>query len=84
MTKEAKAPIPRTSAGLRDALFEEMDALRNGTTNSTKANATAKIAMAIVGTVEMELAVHKVMSKIPQDQPKIGSLPTLSLTSASE
>ena len=35
--------VARTSAGLRNALFDELDGLRSGTTNATKANATAKL-----------------------------------------
>lgn len=40
----ATSPTIRTSAGLRDALFDELDSLRNGTTNPAKANAVAKLA----------------------------------------
>ena len=82
MSEETKNPLPivsRTSAGLRNALFDELDNLRAGTTNATKANATARIAAAIVGTVEMELEVHRVMSKLPKDQQVMTSLPPLTL-----
>lgn len=58
-------PVGRTSAGLRDALFDELDDLRNGRTNATNANATAKLAASIVATVEMEIEVHKMLSKQP-------------------
>lgn len=73
--------IPRTSAGLRSALFDELDALRGGSSNPAKANATAKLATAIVSTVEMELEVHRTMSKIakPADS---ASLPPLTLAVA--
>lgn len=52
-------PVVRTSAGLRDALFDALDGLRNGTTNAATANAVAKLADQVVQTVHMELAVHK-------------------------
>ena len=52
-------PIARTSAGLRDALFDELDGLRAGTTNPGKANATAKLADQIINTVRMELDVER-------------------------
>lgn len=74
--------VPRTSAGLRNALFDELDGLRGGTTNATKANATAKLAAAIVSTVEMELEVHKVMNKLPKDRPAAATLPPLVLSDA--
>ena len=52
-------PIARTSAGLRDALFDELDGLRAGRTNAAKANATSKLADQIVNTVRMEMDVEK-------------------------
>jgi hypothetical protein len=53
------APVNRTSAGLRDAIFDEIDAIRNGTSNPTRANAVAKLATGIVETVRMELEVQR-------------------------
>ena len=52
-------PIVRTSAGLRDAIFDEIDAIRGGTSNPTRANAVAKLATGIVETVRMELEVQR-------------------------
>lgn len=60
--KQAEAPLSmteRTSAGLRTALFDELDGLRKGTVNATRANAVAKLATTIVETVRMELDVAK-------------------------
>lgn len=61
MTKATKglAPVSRSSAGLRDAMFDEIDALRDGTGNPTRANAVSKLAMTIVETVNMEMAVQR-------------------------
>ena len=56
-------PITRTSAGLRDAIFDELDAIRNGSSNPTKANAVAKLAMGIVETVRMEVEVQQHLRK---------------------
>lgn len=53
------SPIVRTSAGLRDAIFDEIDSIRAGTSNPTRANAVAKLAMGVVETVRMELEVHR-------------------------
>ena len=65
MSKAEKigAPIVRTSAGLRDALFDELDALRSGSTNPAKANAVAKLADQVIATVKMELDVQKHIAK---------------------
>lgn len=56
-------PVVRTSAGLRDALFDELDALKSGETNPAKANATAKLAGGIIDTVKMEMDVQKHVAK---------------------
>lgn len=74
-TNMAKNEVPelkeaeRTSAGLRSALFDELDGLRKGTSNATKANAVAKLCMTIVETVRVELDVAKYAEKhknVPQ------------------
>lgn len=62
MTKTAEViptPIVRTSAGLRDAIFDEIDGIRNGSSNPTRANAVAKLAAGVVETVRMELEVQR-------------------------
>jgi hypothetical protein len=58
-TVEVGNPVSRSSAGLRDAIFDEIDAIRNGTGNPTRANAVAKLAAGIVETVRMELEVQR-------------------------
>lgn len=58
-TEVTAATVNRTSAGLRDAIFDEIDAIRNGTSNPTRANAVAKLATGIVETVRMELEVSR-------------------------
>lgn len=47
--------VTRTSAGLRDALFEELEALRNGTSDPKRAHAVAKLASAVIDTVRLEM-----------------------------
>lgn len=58
-------PVVRTSAGLRNALFDELDGIRQGTSNTARANAVAKLAGQLVETVRMELEVHRHMQKMP-------------------
>lgn len=58
-TIPAQPAITRSSAGLRDAIFDEIDAIRNGTGNPTRANAVAKLASTVVETVRMELEVQR-------------------------
>lgn len=47
-------PASRTSAGLRNALFDEIDALRRGDGDPQKANAVAQLAKAILMTAQLE------------------------------
>ena len=54
-TEPMMANVSRSSAGLRDAIFDEIDAIRNGTGNPTRANAVAKLAAGIVDTVRVEI-----------------------------
>jgi hypothetical protein len=58
-TNQINSPVARSSAGLRDAIFDEIDAIRGGESNPTRANAVAKLASGIVETVRMELEVQK-------------------------
>jgi hypothetical protein len=52
-------PIQRTGAGLRDALFDEIDQLRAGKGNASKAMAIAKLTAQILNVVSVELKAHK-------------------------
>ncbi len=57
-------PVARTSAGLREAIFDEIDAIRNGTGNPTRANAVAKLATGIVETIRMEIEVQRHLQRM--------------------
>lgn len=51
----SKTPeVIRTSIGLRDALFDEIDALRNGESNPSRASAMSKLAVQIINSAKME------------------------------
>jgi hypothetical protein len=52
-------PIERTSAGLRDVLFDELEALRNGVSDPVQSKAVAGLAAAILHSVNTELSVFK-------------------------
>lgn len=70
----AKAPVQRTSQGLRNALFDELDGLRAGKTTPTMANATAKLVGEIVNTVQLELNVAKFVNRSHKSTPKFATL----------
>ena len=64
MAKDAATNIERTSDGLRNALFDELDALRNGKSSPTQANAVAKLSASIVETVRMEIDVQRFAARM--------------------
>lgn len=57
--KLAKTPITRSTSGLRTALFEEMEALRQGTSNAQRARSVAMMANSILQSVQVEIEYHK-------------------------
>lgn len=62
---EVQSPVIRTSAGLRDAIFDELDAIRSGHSNPARANTVARLASSIVETVQMELEVQRHLKALP-------------------
>lgn len=57
-------PLGKTSVGLRDTLFEAMDALRRGEIEAYEARGMASLAHAICKTVQLEIEVEKLRSGI--------------------
>lgn len=58
--------MDRTSVGLRNALFDEIDALRGGRSNPARARALAMLANTALASVEVEIEYHKYVSDIQQ------------------
>jgi hypothetical protein len=59
--------IARHTWGLRDALFEEWEALRKGKVTVAQARATAALAGAILKSVEVELAYVDHVNRVEKD-----------------
>lgn len=55
--------VDRTSAGLRDALFDAIDGLRAGTLPPDEATALAKLSREICATVKLEIDVHRLKTE---------------------
>lgn len=53
------SPITRSTSGLRTALFEEMEALRQGSSNAQRARSVAMMANSILQSVQVEIEYHK-------------------------
>lgn len=73
--------VTRTSQGLRDALFDEIDNLRGGRSNPQRASAIAKLAVQIIGTVHMDIEYQKHVASTPNAAPAV-PLPAIELGKA--
>lgn len=79
MAAKAKA-TSRTTHGLRDVLFDEIDALRTPDADPRRALAVAKLAQQIIGTAKVELEFHRTMQELANQGANV-SLGTLALGS---
>ena len=61
---EEVTSMDRTSAGLRNAVFDEIDFLRNGTSNPSRARSIAMLANTVLKSVEVEIEFNKYVSDI--------------------
>jgi hypothetical protein len=69
-------PVARTSAGLRDALFDAIDGVRSGKLDPHRAKALAGLAREVVNTVKLEIDIHKLGKPIKaEDAFYIAALP---------
>jgi hypothetical protein len=59
-----KSSLVRNTSGLRDALFEEWEALRDGSSNPARARSIAMMANTILQSVQVEIEYHKYVSAI--------------------
>jgi hypothetical protein len=59
--------IGRTSAGLRDALFDALQRVRDGEMAPEDAKAFAGLSKEIVSTVKLEIDVAKLRNEFPAD-----------------
>lgn len=66
----------RTSAGLRDILFDEIEALRQPKGNPQRALAVSALARQIIGTVEAEIRFQQMLAAVKGSDPEkmLGSM----------
>lgn len=67
--------VKRTSQGLRDALFDELDALRNGESTPQRAAATSKLAVQIINSANMEIEFQKYVRSNPTEKKNLLGAP---------
>lgn len=74
--KPLEAPVARTSAGLRDSLFDELNALRRGESNAARARSVAMLANSILQSLHAEIEYHKYVADVSKSAAnhKLGNL----------
>lgn len=75
-TEKSANQMKRTSAGLRNVLFDEIDELRSGSSNPARARSLAMLANTALKSVEVEVEFHKYVSDVTKHDgsSKIGML----------
>jgi hypothetical protein len=68
--------MDRTSSGLRNALFDEIDSLRSGASNPARARSLAMLANTALKSVSVEIEFHRYVSDVSKldGSAKIGIL----------
>lgn len=71
---------PRTTAGLRDLLFDEIERMRGKDADPARAAAVANLSKQIIGTAKVELDFHRTICALADKGAPV-SLGTLALGS---
>lgn len=71
MSKEMEylKPIPKTAEGLRDALFEEINALRAGKSTPQKARVIANLAAQVIDSMRVQIQHGRMMLEADRRKP---------------
>jgi len=69
----------KNTSGLRDALFEQLDGLRNGTTTPQQAKAVSSLASQIVSVTKLEMEAARFVVGTSQDASEIKALKSVKL-----
>ena len=80
MTIKPSTNLPKTvrsTKGLRDALFDEMDALREGKTTPHISSAMSKLAVQIINSVRLEIEYQKHVASTPEHDTALNLSPIL-------
>lgn len=77
--QEPAIAIDRSAAGLREFLFTQIEALRDGKINEKRASTYANMAAVIVKSAELQLKFErqKLESKVPQHMGEMRLVPPL-------
>lgn len=78
--------VKRNTQGLRDVLFDEIEQLRTGDGDPSRALAVANLAKQIINVAKVEIDYHREMVKMAEsgNTPKLGSMELGSSVSAAD
>ena len=76
-----KTTTERSTMGLREILFSEIDMLRNGEVEPARAQAVAKLAQQILTSVSLELNASRWLDSSVDNSERSHSAPKLALVS---
>ena len=79
MTKQATKIIPRSASGLRDALFDAIERVRDGSMNPEDAKEIANLSRVILDSVEVQTEFEQLVqqSEIPKHLGDMALVPPL-------
>ena len=63
---------PKTTEGLRDLLFDEIESLRNGKVDPARARVTANLAKQIIESIRVQVQFQRVLSENKKKMSLIG------------
>jgi hypothetical protein len=76
-----KEVMERSTAGLREIMCEELDKLRSGEIEPSRAQATAKLAQQILVSVQLEITAARLIAANRGSSPETRQVPALRLVS---
>jgi hypothetical protein len=86
MEAKVSKTMKRNTQGLRDVLFDEIEQLRNGDGDPSRALAVANLAKQIINVAKVEIDYHREMVRMAEsgNAPKLGSMELGSAVSGAE
>jgi hypothetical protein len=67
----ALPPIPKTAEGLRDALFDELNALRAGKSNPQHARAVANLSRQVIESIRVQVQAQRLLKEMGKQKPAL-------------
>ena len=82
LTQDEVPAIPATIEGLRDILFDEIDQLRKGTSNPTRARVIAQMAGQVIDSMRVQIQYGRLIKDGKDGTLRLGSASAASIPKA--